>query len=81
MGLSALTQEVPYDQTKTIETLAELRYDSKELATERNFYYQKLLMIEEVCKKVIASDDTNPDPTVLTESVLKIIDGEEDCSL
>lgn len=78
---SSLAQEVPYNPTQTIETLAELRYESKELTSERNFYYKKLLMIEEVCKKIIASDDVNPDPTVLTESVLKIIDGEEDCFL
>ena len=63
-------------QPPTIEALAELRYDSKELTSERNFYYKKLLMIEEVCKKVLSSENMNPDPTLLTASVLEIIEGD-----
>ena len=66
----------PQIQPPTIEALAELRYDSKELTSERNFYYKKLLMIEEVCKKVLSSENMNPDPTLLTASVLEIIEGD-----
>lgn len=73
-----LPQEIHQDKTQVIETLASLRYDSKELALERNFYYKKLLLIEEACKRVLSSGENNTDPTLLTESVLRIIEECED---